>query len=336
MPKKSPPDPAVPRRSDLAEIFKDQKTLRLFERLFEVGGKELPEAIEGIGESLSDISGIRSIIYALEDKIEDSLKRPDGIPEIRDTLNELKKSVEEANFQPGLKETVIELKELVESIILEPKIITDFIERLNVGTELLAGYVEGGNYFKTEETGFQESFGDARSYDDVYPSAVSIGRGASAPSITTYLTGTNFDFKAPEFPSAAPAKEITLHFQIYHSYDEGTPIDTHLHLYIPDDATGGDIVFDYEYYWANIGDTGAPTTTTGSATLTRAASAGIAQNYLFEIESAIVGTGKEISSILSITLSRDTADSFGSSVWLLSDDCHIRKNTSGSRQETAK
>jgi hypothetical protein len=224
-------------------------------------------------------------------------------------------------------------------IFVNPRIDFDdgvTIEDLHVRETLTSGDLTGGDYFELEDTGFEEAHGDARNWDDVYPSAVSVGRGASAPSDTTYLTGTNLDFKAPEFPSAAPAKEVTLHFQLYHSYDEGTDIIPHLHLYVPDDGTGGNIVFDYEFYWTNVSATGAPSTTTGSGSITRAASAGIASNQILSLVNPATGTGKLISSIFSITISRDTTDTFGSSVWLKSADCHIRKNTKGSRQEFVK
>jgi hypothetical protein len=334
---KRPPIPALPRRDELAKFIKNQDTLRRFEQLFKRAAEETPEDLEEIKASINIIAAIGEQLVEAEREIESLKAKPRGLS---DQLFELQKSVSELNqYIQGneLRELFSETLKRIDEIESSPRQnFIDELEDLIVRFTLTSGYKDSGNYWETERTGFHVAHGDARNYDDVYPSAVSIGRGASAPASTAYLTGTNFDFLAPEFPSAAPSKEITLHFQIYHSYDEGTNIDTHIHLWIPDDVAGGDIVFDYEYYWSNIGATGTPTTTTGSATLTRAASAGIAQNYLMEIESAISGTGKTISSILSITLSRDTTDTFGSSVWISSDDCHIHKNTPGSRQELTK
>lgn len=205
---------------------------------------------------------------------------------------------------------------------------------LHIRDTLTSGDITGGDYLELESTGFLETHGDGRNWDDVYPSAVSVGRGASAPSFTAY-TG---NFLAPEFVGAATAKNVTLHFQIYHSYDEGSDVNLHLHLYIPNDGTGGDIKFSAEYQWANVGDTGAYSSSTASNTVTIGAAAGVYQNYLFDLTD-ITGTGKEISSILSVVLTRDptdVADTFGSSVWLLSADLHIHKNTLGSRQEMTK
>lgn len=208
------------------------------------------------------------------------------------------------------------------------------LETLHVRETFSSGDMTGGDYLELEDTGFLEAHGDGRNWDDVYPAAISLSQGASGASESNY-TG---NFYAPEFVGIGVAKNLIMHFQIYHSYDEGSDINLHLHLYIPDDGTGGDIKFSAEYQWANVGGTGAYSSTTISNTATIGASAGVYQNYLFDIGD-ITGTGKTISSILSVVLTRDptdVADTFGSSVWLLSADLHIHKNTLGSRQETSK
>ncbi len=271
-------------------------------------------------------------------KNHDFLKKMEKIIQLAiETPEEVDEIVGSAQVVTVIRELLNEIEKKVQAALSAPRHFTEnylTTDKITNRRTLKSGDIANGNYFELETTGFKKSHGDSRSWDDVYPA--SVGRGASEPSNTSYHTGTNFDFLAPVFPSAAPAKELTLHFQIPHSYDQGTNIENHLHLYVPDDVGGGDIVFDFEYHWSNIGDTGAISTTTGSATLTRGASAGIAQNIILELVDPVTGTGKLISSIFSITISRDTADSFGSSVWLLSADCHIRKNTDGSRQELVK
>lgn len=198
------------------------------------------------------------------------------------------------------------------------------------------GDVTGGDYLQVESTGFIETHGDARNWDDVYPSAVSVAStGTSIPTPTVYAT----TFIAPEFVgTGVQVKSLTMHFQIYHSYDEGTPVVPHIHLYIPNDVTGGTIKFYADIEWDNINDTGAEVVTTVSGTVVRTASEGISKNKILTFGS-FTGTGKKISSILSMRIYRDPADAgdtFGASVWLKSADLHIHKNTEGSRTETVK
>jgi len=175
-------------------------------------------------------------------------------------------------------------------------------------------------------------------WDDVYPSSVTVGPGASAPAFTTY----NGNLRAYEFlGTGVTTKDLNIGFQFYHSIYTGGSITLgpHLHLYIPDDATGGVIKFYMEYTWAEIGSTGALTPVTISGTVTRAANAGIANNAILSFNSAAITGSKGISSVLMCRIYRDpadTADTFGASVWLKSADVHIPKDTQGSRQEYIK
>jgi len=200
--------------------------------------------------------------------------------------------------------------------------------------QLYIGDYDAGNYTYIDNDGFQEDFGDSRTYDDVYPSAASVGVGANAPLITSY----SGNLQAYEFVGVATLKQLTFQFQLYHSYAEGTDVFPHIHLYIPDDITGGNIKFFCEYSWSNVGDAGAISTTTVSGTITRGASEGIAKNAVLSFDS-LTGTGKQISSILTARIYRDPSDiedTFGSSVWLLSADVHILTNTRGSKEEFLK
>lgn len=176
---------------------------------------------------------------------------------------------------------------------------------------------------------------DATTWDDVLPSGVSVALGSSAPSFTAYGSS---NLKAYEFVGISNAKNIHMVFQIPHKYLEESTIVPHLHLFIPDDGTGGDIRFTCEYQWSDIGDTGALGTTTATGIETIGASAGIYQNKILSFGN-IAGTGKGISSLLQCLIERDptdVADTFGSSVWLLSADVHCELDTTGSRTATAK
>ena len=110
------------------------------------------------------------------------------------------------------------------------------------------------NYTEVEADGTVVSYGDATTYDDVYPSSVSVGVGVTAPAFLAY----NGAMKAYGFVGNKN-EEIHVGFQLYHSYLEGSGISPHLHLYIPAGTKGETVIFDCEYTWANIGSTGAIT-----------------------------------------------------------------------------
>lgn len=185
--------------------------------------------------------------------------------------------------------------------------------------------------------------GDATVFDDVYPSSVTVAVGAAAPSFSAY-GGSNL--KAYEFTGAATNKELHIGYQIYHSYKEGSNISPHLHLFIANDGVGGTVIFDCEYEWNNTGDTGAVATTTLTGTLTLAANATVYKNQIFSFNGTgspggtatpITGTGKTISSVFMTRLvRRQDLDTFAGSVWLMSADIHIEKDTVGSRQVLVK
>lgn len=182
-----------------------------------------------------------------------------------------------------------------------------------------AVYLGGStNGVKISKGGNLLLIGTATAYNDLPPNGVSIGTGASAPSFSAY----NGNLRAYEFVGAATTKEMHMQWQFPHSWKAGSDIEPHVHLYVPNDGTGGVIKFGMEYTWVNIdGTEGATTTVTG--TLTIAAGAGNLHKVLSF--GAIVGTGKTESSVLSARLYRnptDAADTFGSSVWLKSADIH--------------
>jgi len=190
------------------------------------------------------------------------------------------------------------------------------------------------NYTQFETDGTLTQFGDATTYDDIYPSSVATAGGASAPSFTAY----NGNLKASEFVGASTMKEIHIGFQIPHRYTLESDLSPHIHLFIPNDVTGGNIVFGLEYTWTNINQTGAVATQTIYGTVTRAANAGISDNHILEFTD-IVGTGMGISSVLMCRLFRDPTvggDTFASSVWLKSADIHINQDSLGSHEEYIK
>lgn len=171
-------------------------------------------------------------------------------------------------------------------------------------------------------------------WDDVYPVAVSVGGAASTPSFTAY----SGNFQAYEFVGAATAKALRMEFQFPHGRTDGSPIIPHLHLYIPDDGTGGIIRFTCEYEWSDVNDTGAISGNTLTGTITRTASQGIAQNAVLSF-GEVADAGHGVSSIFSCVITRDptnAGDTFGASVWLRSADIHVQKTWLGSTGQFAR
>lgn len=189
------------------------------------------------------------------------------------------------------------------------------------------------SYSGFEDDGTLYAVGDARTWDDVYPSSVTVGVGGTAPSFTAYNGG---NLRAYEFTGAVSNKELNIGYQLYHSYDEGTAIVPHLHLFIANNGTGGTVIFDLIYTWANAGSTGNLTETTVQASVTLPANTTKYNNYIFSFGN-IAGTGMEISSVLmTLVRRRQDLDTFAGSVWLKSADVHIEKNTMGSREAFTK
>jgi hypothetical protein len=191
------------------------------------------------------------------------------------------------------------------------------------------------NYLEIEDDGTLELIGSATVWDDVYPSSVNVGAGSSIPSFSVYAgSQRSYEFLG----TGATTKDLQIGYQLYHGYKEQSTIIPHIHLYIPDNASGGVIKFGTTWRWNNVWDTGAISETTTYGTVTRGAAEGISNNHILSF-GAIVGTGKKISSVFTTRLFRDSADvgdTFAASVWLISADIHIEKDGFGSRQDLVK
>lgn len=202
------------------------------------------------------------------------------------------------------------------------------IQNSSTGSTVLDLKVGGEtDYTEIGSDGVMVARGAAMQQDDVYPAAVSVGvAGANIPQFTAFNGG----LKAYEFPGAATLKELNLAWQLPHQREDGTNITPHIHVRIPNDASGGNIRFGLELIWANQGDTEAATTTI-YADLDIAPNAGNLANEIISF-GELDGTGKTYSSLVQARLFRNpaaTEDTFGSSVWLMSADIHVQKSRLG-------
>ena len=170
-------------------------------------------------------------------------------------------------------------------------------------------------------------------WDDLLQNSVTVGGGASAPTFSAY----NGNLLAYEFlGTGVTTKDLQMAWQMPHAWKEGSDIEPHIHLYVPNDGTGGVIKFYFEYTWTNV-DAEEVAATTISGTYTVTAAAGNRHRILQA--TSIVGTGKTLSSIVSARIYRnpaDAADTFAASVWLKAADIHYLKDSHGSRQEYVK
>jgi len=177
-------------------------------------------------------------------------------------------------------------------------------------------------------------FGTATVWDDLLPTIANANTGGAAPNMT--LMGGSGTIRAQEFANISASEEFQPCWQLPHSWLEGSSIEPHLHLYVPDDGTGGVIQFQMIYTWQNR-ESGTMTETTILGQITRAANAGINGNAGLSF-GLITGTGKTLSSLFSARVMRiqGGADTFSGTCWLRSADIHIELDTIGSNTRTAK
>ena len=123
--------------------------------------------------------------------------------------------------------------------------------------------------------------------------------------------------------------------QMPHAWKEGSTIHPHIH-WCPTSTDTGDVLWRFSYDWANIGGTFAGSYT--DLDITQAGGGTDWGHQLIEWAS-IAGTGKTISSMLMMKVSRiggDELDTYTGDARFLEFDIHYEVDSSGSRQETVK
>jgi len=201
-----------------------------------------------------------------------------------------------------------------------------------------AGAVKLGGetaYLNIAADGTPTLVGNATVWDDLLPTTYIQLTGNSAPNIT--LVGNSSVLRAQEFPNSSANEEMNAVWQLIHAAKVGAAFVPHLHLYVPDDVTGGDIVFQMVYRFSPIDGTGGADSSAVYGTITRAANAGINGNAILAF-APITPTNATISSMFHAQFKRvqGGADTFGGTCWLLSADLHIEMDALGSKEEYAK
>jgi hypothetical protein len=157
--------------------------------------------------------------------------------------------------------------------------------------------------------------------------------GAQPPAETAYRGGMVLAF------TDVADKSLYFNVQLPHEYKEGDDLEMHIHYALPTAGAGGgaeNVKWDLTHSWSNI-DAAIPVESTVNQTID-VQSLSANTHYRGQIVATISGTGKNISSMLICSITRDTgvANNYSDDVYVLEVDFHITKNTMGSRQAGTK
>jgi hypothetical protein len=157
--------------------------------------------------------------------------------------------------------------------------------------------------------------------------------GVRPPTETAYRGGLVAAFSS--------VSDNTIYFdaQLPHTYKQGTDIKVHIHWTLPTAGAGAgaeNVKWDLTYSWQNIDGGTWPVESTATVTID-------VQNFnadTHEVDgiATLSGTGKNISSMLICSLTRDVsvANDYGDDAYLVEVDFHYEIDTQGSRQEFIK
>jgi len=189
--------------------------------------------------------------------------------------------------------------------------------------------IDGANYTEVEPDGTVKFVGDATVWEDMRAPATAINPPGqeSDPDWDNTNGGWLFDADGIEI--------LWIVLQVPHAYKEGSAIYPHVH-WQPTSTNGGDVLWRIDYKWTNIDATDAGSATPLEITPT---AGGTALKHQQDSFAAIDGTGKTISSIISVKLSRmgnDDDDTYTGDALLKEFDIHYQIDTVGSRSELVK
>lgn len=206
------------------------------------------------------------------------------------------------------------------------------------GNKIRFGNIAGGNYLEIDTTtGNLRLVGDATTWDDFRVEASIVKAGATAPQYKAF--GPSGSLQALMF-EAGHHDEAMFEMQMPHNWKIGSNIYPHVH-WTPTTADAGNVVWELEYSWCNIGGTfGAPSNMASDAT----AAGGTAwAHHLTYLKSGgnnyIDATGKTLSSMLMCRIHRNSnagSDTLNKDVALLEVDFHYQIDSLGSDEELVK
>ena len=199
------------------------------------------------------------------------------------------------------------------------------VRAINVGSE--------ADYVSINSSGNLVLMGSATVWEDLrFPAQVLKLSGTKPPTWTAYQGGEILSFSDQAI--VGNEERVSFNAQLSHAYKEGSTIYPHIH-WVSADTSLGNVVWQLSYSWGNWTGTFPAATVT---TMTVAKSTTLNYHSMNSF-SPIVGTGKEISSILICELSRNSsnaADTYTSGAYLVEADIHLECNTIGSDIELDK
>lgn len=173
---------------------------------------------------------------------------------------------------------------------------------------------------------------NANNWEDLRFPANAIRLGGAAPAVAQAYK----DSEVLSFANNAD-KYVYLTCQMPHSWVEGTDIVAHLHWTIPVSGSAGvnpeNVKWDLTYSWANLGATFPAST---PLTVTKDVKAVTADTHLLSAWTTISGAGKTFSSMLLLSIKRDTsvANNYANSAYLTEFDIHFKQNRLGTLSES--
>ena len=198
------------------------------------------------------------------------------------------------------------------------------------GTRLIAG--AGMNFTEVQEDGTLRFNGDATYWNDVLVPMTSAKAPASGAPDFQAFRGNMYAWAFDK------NTEQSLHFtaQFGHHYKLKSPVEVHVH-WSPGNSTDlGQVYWQLEYSWADIGDAFPATSTVYSYA---GKGSGTPYDHILTELSDDIGNADGISSILIGMITRKASnaqDNFDDDAYLLHVDFHIECDTLGSREEYIK
>ena len=140
--------------------------------------------------------------------------------------------------------------------------------------------------------------------------------------------------------AAAGTELLFFQQQLPHAWKEGSVLKPHVHWQKTTSAAGN-VLWQLDYKWAPIGAVmdAAFTTLSASAVVAGTPDGDTANEHLITALGDIVATGKTVSDMLVMKLSRiggDAADTYGADARLLEADIHVVLDSAGSIEQFTK
>jgi len=213
--------------------------------------------------------------------------------------------------------------------MMNPARLWAYCKSLGFVTHLNAYFGNLVNRTLFEVNGFVKFEGSATYWDDLRSPATAINPQGAPGAM-------GFDQDKIGFTATASGTTvIAVIQQIPHGWKEGSLIEPHIH-WEPQSTNAGNVKWQLNYKWTNRGDVESGSWATLTSTSAAAGVIGTEQMSSFGF---IAGTGKTISSILTLKISRlgdDAADTFTGVALLKEFDIHVEFDTMGSRLITSK